>query len=233
MNKITKLVFFFFLFVIAISRLFNGELMLSIALIGLLAFSVPFFDFRENKRQFYRGMRKLYICVDLQGFIASRESLLRNALFKKTVFVPFELLNAIESYYMGNIEQAREQLRETHAKGDYLFWRNAYLTMIEIRLSSQTTREQITVDLDLLVKKVPRHFNALAIERLELLHLISKGATIDKLELLRERFSSNLLVAESTQLIAELHQDQRLKEYYFKAALNIGKGLILSKNITV
>lgn len=228
MNKITKLVFFFFLFVIAITRLFNEEWMLLIGLIGLLSFSAPFFDYRENKRQFYRGMRKLYICVDLQGFIDSRESMLRNALFKQTAFVPFKLLVGIEAYYKGNIEQAREQLSETHAKGDYLFWRNVYLTMIEIRLSSQTTLERNTESLELLVKKVPRSFKELAMDRLELLRLTSKGATIDKLEILRESFSSNLLVAESTQLIASLHQDQRLKAYYLKSALNIGKGLILN-----
>lgn len=228
MNKITKVVYFFLLFLITLSRFFLKEWALAIALLCLLAFSIPFFELRENRRQFYRGLRKLYVCVDIEGFIAAREALLKNALIVNTTAIPYTLLNAIEAYYKGDLVAAKNYLLTINPNSDYLFWKNAYLVMIELRSSERPIQEFDKGQALMQIRKVPSYFRTFAKGRLNLVNVVIEGATVESLECVRETFDCNLLIAEATELIASLHQDQRLKTYYFKSAKNLSKGLILS-----
>ncbi|GAB6108526.1 hypothetical protein [Fusibacter bizertensis] len=201
---------------------------MAIALLCLLAFSIPFFELRENRRQFYRSLRKLYVCVDMEGFIAAREALLKNALFSSTATIPYTLLNAIEAYYKGELVSAKNYLLKVNPSGDYLFWKCAYLMMLNLRLSDESIQSFDKKQASRLVGKVPKYFRAFAKSRLDLLNIVIEGATVESLVNVRETFGCNLLIAESADLIAVIHPDQRLKAYYFKSAQNLCKGLIFS-----
>ena len=228
MNKITKIVFFTLLLCIALTRLLTGEWILALLLLILLVIAIPYFDKRENHRQFYRGLRKLYVCVDKVGFISARDSLLKNALFPKTTRVPYTLLGAIELYYMGHLVDARKELMTIQAKDDYLFWKSVYLIMIDNRLSQPSLQKSAVRECAVLLSKVPKPFKSIARSRLELMNVIVNDPTIETYEAIRATMPCNLLVAEVTDMMASIQDDERLSTYYYKAAKNIGKELILS-----
>ena len=92
MNRLTKIIYFGILAIIAVVQLLEGNFLLAALLIGLIGLALPLYEKREAKRQFYRALRKLYVCVDLVAFKKEVENLEKHALIKGAIATPLKVL---------------------------------------------------------------------------------------------------------------------------------------------
>ena len=223
MNRYTKITYFIFLALISVVQLLQGNYLLALVLAIITGIALPLFEKREAKRQFYRAIRKLYVCVDLDAFIIERENLVKYALIKSAVATPLNLLTGIEGYYNGQRETVARALSSMPPNVDYQFWIDSYIGLCD---ASQIEEVQLGSHLD----KVPRYYREIAVQRLEVLTLLRKlykegASNTSEIEALRERVTFNLLVAELTQCLMVRAQNERIRKYYEQAVLNICKGL--------
>lgn len=225
MNLYTKIAYFSFLALISMSQFFKGNYMLAAVLMLITCVAIPLFEKREAKRQFYRALRKLYVCVDLDSFIKERESLVKHTLFNRAIKTPLSLLTIIEAYYHGDRESLVGALLRLNKNVDYQFWIDSYLGLCDVtRIDSTTLRQHIA--------HVPSYYREIALQRIEVLELKRKlhddnEADTSEIDALRERVTVNLLVAELTQCLMLRAQNERIRNYYEKAVLNLSKGLTL------
>lgn len=225
MNRYTRIAYFSILALISLIQFLQGNYMLAMLLTLITGIAIPLYERREAKRQFYRALRKLYVCVDLDAFIKERERLVDYALLKSAVKAPFRLLTIMEAYYNGNRESIVDDLLRMPKNADYQFWIDCYIGLCE------TTRIEPTVlrkDLD----KVPRYYREIAVQRIEVLvlkrRLYDDSETgTNEIEALREHVTFNLLVAELTQFLMVRAQNERIQNYYKKAVMNLSKGISL------
>ncbi len=225
MNLYTKIAYFSVLALISISQFFKGNYMLAAVLTIITCVAIPLYEKREAKRQFYRALRKLYVCVDLDAFIKERERLVNHALFKSAIKTPLKLLTIIEAYYNGNRESLIGDLMHLDQETDYQFWIDSYLGLCEAKRIEPTVLRQH-------IDKVPSYYHEIAVQRIEVLELKRKlyddtEAGTSEIDALREYVTFNLLVAELTQCLMMRAQNERIRNYYEKAVLNLSKGLTI------
>lgn len=225
MNRYTKIAYFSILALISLSQFVKGNYMLAAILFIITCVAMPLYEKREAKRQFYRALRKLYVCVDLDAFIKERERLVKHALFKSAIKIPLRLLTIIEVYYNGNRESLVDELLRLNKNVDYQFWIDCYLGLCEAtRIDSTMLRQHID--------QVPSYYREIAAQRIEVLELKRKlyddnEADTSEIDALREHVTFNLLVAELTQCLMMRAQNERVRNYYEKAVLNLSKGLMI------
>jgi hypothetical protein len=225
MKRFTKIAYFSFLALISVSQFFQGNILLGAILTIMTCIAIPFYEKREAKRQFYRTLRKLYVCVDLNAFIKERDFLVKHALIKSVISMPLNLLNIIESYYRGERASIVPALSSLPRNVDYVFWIDSYLGLCDVSRVEPTNLRR-------LLDKVPSYYREIACQRIEVLELkrnlldINEADTgeIDKL---REEVTCNLLIAELTQCLMVRAQNDRIRSYYEQAVLNLSKGLML------
>ncbi len=223
MNRLTKIVYFGVLVLISVVQLTQANYILAAILFVLTGFALPTYEKREAKRRFYRAIRKLYVCVDLNAFIKEREYLVEQALYKGAISTPLRLLTNIEAYYNGQRESVAIDLLSMPYDATYQYWIDCYISLCDV---SHISQMKISSKFD----QVPRYYREIASQRFEVLLLMQKlhyGSAVDttEIEALRECVTSNLLVAELTQCLRENTQNARIQNYYEKAALNLSKGL--------
>ena len=223
MNRLTKIVYFGILILISVVQLAQGNYILAAILFVLTGFALPTYEKREAKRRFYRAIRKLYVCVDLNAFIKEREYLVEQALFKGAISTPLRLLTNIEAYYNGQRESVAIDLSSMPFDATYQYWIDCYISLCDV---SHVARMRISSQFN----QVPRYYREIASQRFEVLLLMQKlqeGCAVDtnEIEALRERVTPNLLVAELTQCLGNNTQNARIQKYYEQAALNLSKGL--------
>jgi hypothetical protein len=225
MNLYTKIAYFSLLAMISLSQFIKGNYTLAAVLLIITCVAMPLYEKREAKRQFYRALRKLYVCVDLDAFIKERERLVKHALFKSVIKTPLSLLKIIEAYYHGDRESLVGDLLRLNKNVDYQFWIDSYLGLCDVtRIDSTTLMHHIA--------HVPSYYREIAVQRIEVLELKRKlhddnEADTSEIDALRERVTFNLLVAELTQYLMMHAQNERIRNYYEKAVLNLSKGLML------
>lgn len=225
MNRYAKIAYFSILALISLSQFVKGNYMLAAVLSIVTCVAMPLYEKREAKRQFYRALRKLYVCVDLDAFIKERERLVKHVLFNSAVKTPLRLLTIIEAYYNGNRESLVGDLLHLNKNVDYQFWIDCYLGLCDAtRIDSSMLRQHID--------RVPSYYREIAAQRIEVLELKrklydDKEADTSEIDALRERVTFNLLVAELTQCLMMRAQNERIRNYYEKAVLNLSKGLTL------
>jgi len=223
MNRYTKITYFILLALISVVQLLQGNYLLAFVLAIITGIALPLFEKREAKRQFYRAIKKLYVCVDLDAFIIEREHLVKHALIKSVVATPLNLLNSIEGYYNGQRETVARALSSMPPNVDYQFWIDSYIGLCD---ASQIEPIKLGSHLD----KVPRYYLEIAVQRLDVLTLLRKlhkdgASNTSEIEALRERVTFNLLIAELTQCLMVRAQNERIRKYYEQAVLNLSKGL--------
>ncbi len=223
MNRLTKVIYFGVLAIVSAIQLLQGNTLLSAILFGLTCLALPFYEKREAKRHFYRALRKLYVCVDLDAFIKEREKLVTHALIKGSILKPLRVLTAIEAYYNGQRDSVVQDLASMPKIAAYQFWIDCYIGMCDTsRISQLQMGEHL--------KSVPRYYREIAVQRFEVLVLLDKlhvGNAVDtrEIEALRERVTVNLLIAELTKCLSDHTQNERIRKYYEQAAINLSKGL--------
>lgn len=225
MNRYTKIAYFSILALISIVQFFQGNPLLAALLAIITGIAIPLYEKREAKRQFYRAMKKLYVCVDLDAFVKERELLVKHALIKGAISTPLRLLMIIEAYYNGQRDSLINALASMPQKTAYQFWIDSYIGLCDV---SRIDPLQLGSPLD----KVPRYYREMANQRLNVLVLMRKlsdqnDAVTSEIEALRERVTFNLLIAELTQCLMMRAQNARIRSYYEKAVLNLSKGLSL------
>ncbi len=223
MSRLTKIIYFGVLAIVSAVQVLGGNPQLAAALFILIIFALPLYEKREAQRQFYRTLRKLYICVDLDAFRKEIENLEKHALIKRAVMPALEVLMRIEDYYKGNRDDLVYELGRLKKVDAYAFWRDCYIGLCDVTQieCSQLRRALI---------RVPRHYRKIATERFEVLELMQKiqsDDTVDtrEIEALRERVTTNLLIAELTKCLRDHTQVDRIRKYYDQATINLSKGL--------
>lgn len=242
MNRITKVVYFSILFIVAIGQLVIGNSFLGLGLIVLLVLAVQWFEKREARRQFYRALRKLYVCVDSHAYGVEIEKLKRNRLIKKYSANSLQLLEAILFYYVGRRDEAKTLLLQIEDNHDFDFWKHCYLLLIQLNRdfdSYQDQRSGIEVEstsevkplfakIVNEVKQVPSFFSEIAEQRLAVLELMLKdNLEIDEIEHMRDSVNYNLLMAELTKIMVIHASNEHIKKYYQKGVINLSKGLTI------
>lgn len=225
MNRLTKILYFGALALIAFSQVLQGNLLLATLLFILICFALPLFEKREAKRHFYRALRRLYVCVDGVAFRKEIVNLEKRALIKSTVATPLKVLKVIEAYYSGHRDSVVRDLMELPQDTDYQFWIECYIGLSD---SSLLERLQIRKTLG----RVPRQFREIAVQRCEVLELmqklhISDSVETGEIEALRERVNTNLLIAELTKCLRDQTTVDRIHNYYDQAVKNLSKGLVI------
>lgn len=236
MNRITKVVYFGILFIVAIGQLVVGNPMLGLGLILLLGFAILWFEKREARRQFYRALRKLYICVDGHAYDSEMEKLKRDRLIKKYSATSLQLLEAISLYYHDRRDEAKKLLSEIEAVKDFAFWKQCYLLLIQLNhdldmgKKMERSPELLSLYADICngVNQVPSFFREISKQRLAVLELMLKeDLEIVEIERMRDMVNCNLLMAELTKLMMIHASDERVRKYYQKGFVNLSKGLTL------
>lgn len=238
MKRITKIIYFSLLFIIALIQLILGNTLLSICLFGLLAVAIQWFEKREARRQFYRALRKLYVCVDMRAYETEIEKLKKNRLIKRYSEANLLLLEAIALYYNGKRSEAKKILTSLDLKKDMSFWKYCYLLLIQLNYNSvdvsQMDTDKIEKSMSFYnlalndVKRVPLFFKEIAIQRIMVFDLMIKSnLELDEIEQLRDLVKYNLFIAELTNLMALYSKEERLKVYYEKGVINLSKGLTI------
>lgn len=225
MNRYSKIAYFSILALISLSQFLQGNYMLATLLTFITGVAIPFYERREAKRQFYLALRKLYVCVDLDAFIKERERLVMHALYKSACKTPLKLLTIIEAYYNGNRESLVSELLQLPQNTDYQFWIDCYIGLCEAERIEPTVLRQH-------LNRVPRYYREIALQRIDVLELKcklhdDKEGDTSEIEALREHVTFNLFVAELTHLLMVRAQNERIRNYYQKAVLNLSKGLTL------
>lgn len=240
MNRITKLVYFSILFIVAIVQLVIGNSILGLGLIVLLVFAVQWFEKREARRQFYRALRKLYVCVDSHAYGVEVEKLKRNRLIKKYSANSLQLLEAISLYYNGRRIEAKVLLLQLEDNHNFDFWKHCYLILIQLNLYFDSYQDSsikverpsevqpLFVKIENEVKRVPYFFKEIAKQRLDVLELMLRDdLNTDEIERLRDLVNYNLLMAELTKLMVIHASDERIRKYYQNGVINLSKGLTI------
>ena len=242
MNRVTKVVYFSILFIIAIAQLVIGNSILGLGLIILLIFAVQWFEKREARRYFYRALRKLYVCVDSHAYELEIEKLKRNRLIKKYSANSLQLLEAISLYYNGRRVEAKALMLQLEANHNFDFWKHCYLLLIQLNHDFDSYQNQgsgnnveTTSEVQSLfsklryeMKQVPSFFSEIAEQRLAVLELMrNENLDIDEIERIRDVVNYNLLIAELTKLMVIHASDERTRKYYQNGVINLSKGLII------
>lgn len=223
MNRLTKILYFSALALIAFSQLLQGNLLLATLLFILTGLALYMFEKREAKRHFYRAMRRLYVCVDGDAFKKEVANLEKRALIKSATVTPLKVLKIIEAYYEGRRDTVVSDLLELPKDTAYQFWIDCYIGLND---NSKLERLQIRKTL----AKVPREFRVIAVQRCEVLELMQKQFKCDsvdtgEIEALRECVNTNLLIAELTKCLRDQTNIDRIRNYYDQAVKNLSKGL--------
>jgi len=223
MNRYSKIVYFSILALIAIVQLIQGNQLLAMLLFVLTCFALPLYEKREVKRQFYRALKKLYVCVDLDAFIKEREKLVKHALFKRAILTPLSVLMSIEAYYRGQRDTVSFDLSRIPYNKTYQFWIDSYIGLSD-------ASQLVSLEIGRQLNSVPRYYREIAVQRIEVLLLMQKlsaGKLVDTIEIeaLRERLTANLLIAELTKCLSDHSEVERIQKYYKQAAINLSKGL--------
>ena len=223
MNRLTKWLYFSLLLAVALLQVFIGKVWLGLLLIALTVVGLWFFEKRELKRSFYRALRKLYVCADLDGFHQAAERMLKNALFRGWTVEANRLYKGISLYFEGDLDGARSELEQVHADDDFAYWQYLYLKKCDPHMPMP--------DLEVFERQVPSYFKEIADQSLSVYRAIYVDALeVKALDVFRETIDYNLLMAEVLNVMSEKATSPRMAQYYEKASSNLSKQLKLSSS---
>lgn len=223
MNRLTKWIYFGLLMVGALLQILIGKLWLGLLLIALTVVGLWFFEKRELKRSFYRALRKLYVCADLDGYQLTAEKMMKNALFKGRALEAYQLYKGISLYFEGDLDSARSELECVNADDDFAYWKYLYLKKCVPNLPMP--------DLESYAYQVPRYFKEISDQSLSVYRAIYvDGLDVKDLDVFRETIDYNLLMAEVLKVMSEKATSPRMVHYYEKASSNLSKKLKLSSS---
>ena len=220
MNRLTKWIYFGLLLAGALLQILIGKLWLGLLLIILTVMGLWVFEKRELKRSFYRALRKLYVCADIDGFHQAAERMLKNALFRGWTVEANRLYKGISMYFEGDLKGARSELKRLNADDDYAYWQYLYLKKCDPHMPMP--------DLEVFERQVPRYFKEIADQSLSVYRAIHVDQlNVKELDVFRETINYNLLMAEVLKVMSEKAASPRMVEYYEKASSNLSKKLKL------
>ena len=220
MNRLTKWIYFGLLLAGALLQILIGKLWLGLLLIILTVMGLWVFEKRELKRSFYRALRKLYVCADIDGFHQAAERMLKNALFRGWTVEANRLYKGISMYFEGDLKGARSELKRLNADDDYAYWQYLYLKKCDSDMSMP--------NLESYAHQVPRYFKEIADQSLSVYRAIYVDQlNVEELDVFRETIDYNLLMAEVLKVMSKKAVSPRMVEYYEKASSNLSKKLKL------
>ena len=223
MNRLTKWLYFGLLLAGALTQILIGELWLGFLLTALTVAGLYFFERRELKRSFYRALRKLYVCADLDGYQLTAEKMMKNALFKGWALEAYQLYKGISLYFEGDLDRARSELECVNADDDLAYWKYLYL--------KKCVPNMAMPDLESYAHQVPRYFKEISDQSLSVYRAIYiDRLAVKELDVFRETIDYNLLMAEVLKVMSEKATSPRMIQYYEKASLNLSKKLKLSSS---
>lgn len=220
MNRLTKFIYFGLLSAIALLQIYIGGFLLGLGLLLLATFGMWVFEKRELKRLFYRALRKLYVCADLDGFSSGMLLLKKNAIFKRESDIPLKILEGIQAYYTENREEALRVFTSVDTHRDYAFWQWLYLGFLKSESDVQKA--------NMYLEAIPSSFRQIAKQQLDVYRAIYvNNDAVEQLDALREHIEYNLLLAQLLKAMSEKSANSKLSDYYKKASENLGKKLVL------
>lgn len=220
MKRRTKWMYLLTLLIISLLQMaFNRPLVgLILMIFSLISFIV--IEKREMRRQFYRCLRYLYVCTDIQAY---REEVNRykasRIVVNNDAYLVF--LNLLNRYYSGERVGLWDELNALNASKDLEFWKESYLWQLQKELIRIQNMERM-------IRYVPSEFKGLAEDRWTIAKVLSQPKLTEAIiHELRETVGGNLMIAELTIELSKLADTPRLKQYYQHAAQNLSKNLSL------
>ena len=220
MKRSTKWIYFVTLILLSLRHMILNSIVTGAILILFSIIALVIVERREKKRQFYTALRYLYVCTDKESFDKEMVRYQKSRLIRH-YDLQFELLSIFKAYYQGERSDLITKLNALDVQKDLLFWKLCYLCLLgEAHLDYRR--------IEPLIRDVPVFFRGIAEDRALVIRvMINEETTLEVADTLREQVNGNLLVAELTQYMCNLTENERLKQYYHQGMMNLSKDLVI------